>query len=183
MKDVETGDYIKFGVYEQDNDKSNGKEEVEWRVLEVKDGKALVISRYVLDYKKYGKWYESVTWNSCSLRKWLNDTFLDTAFSTEEQSMISTVTVQDKVFLLSITEANKYFAVDSTRKCMSTDYVDSKRTTVYKDGTCNWWLRSSGSYYRTVLVLSDGSVYEKGQRINTKEGVRPAMWIDLSTLE
>ena len=38
--DVKVGDYIKFGAYEQDNNTSNGKEDIEWLVLEVKDGKA-----------------------------------------------------------------------------------------------------------------------------------------------
>lgn len=45
LKVAKAGDYVFFGAYEQDNNTSNGKEDVEWLVLEVKDGKALVISK------------------------------------------------------------------------------------------------------------------------------------------
>lgn len=48
IKNAEVGDIFKFGSYEQDNDTSNGKEDIEWLVLEVKDGKALLISKYAL---------------------------------------------------------------------------------------------------------------------------------------
>ena len=44
-------DYITFGTYEQDNDTSNGAEPIEWEVPDVKGGKALVISKYILDAK------------------------------------------------------------------------------------------------------------------------------------
>ena len=52
---VEKGKYIKFGEYEQDNNLTNGKEDIEWLVLEVKDGKALVVSKYLLDCKPFYK--------------------------------------------------------------------------------------------------------------------------------
>ena len=55
LKNIKVGSYINFGAYEQDNNTSNGKEDVEWLVLEVKDGKALVISKYALDCKQYSK--------------------------------------------------------------------------------------------------------------------------------
>ena len=35
--DVQVGDIIEFGSYEQDNDSSNGSEPIKWRVLEVSD--------------------------------------------------------------------------------------------------------------------------------------------------
>lgn len=41
LKAAKVGDYVFFGAYEQDNNTSNGKEDIEWLVLEVKDGKAL----------------------------------------------------------------------------------------------------------------------------------------------
>ncbi len=53
LKNAEVGDYITFGLYEQDNDLSNGKENIEWLILELKDEKALVISKYALDSKPY----------------------------------------------------------------------------------------------------------------------------------
>ena len=73
LKTAKVGDYIFFGAYEQDNKTSNGKEDVECLILEVKDGKALVISKYALDCRQYSTSHTDVTWETCTLRKWLNN--------------------------------------------------------------------------------------------------------------
>jgi hypothetical protein len=82
--DVQTGGYVTFGSYEQDNDLSNGKEDIEWLVLARENNKALLISRYSLDNQPYSEHTEEVPWENCSLRKWLNDNFLNEAFSSDE---------------------------------------------------------------------------------------------------
>ena len=79
------GDIIKFGHYEQDGNTSNGKEEIEWQVLKVESDRVLMVSKYCLDCKKYNETYTDVTWETCTLRKWLNNDFKKAAFSTEEQ--------------------------------------------------------------------------------------------------
>ena len=207
LKAAKTGDYVLFGTYEQDNDTSNGKEDIEWLVLEVKDGKALVISKYVLDCQRYNTRYIDVTWETCPLRKWLNDDFINAAFSTDEKAMIPVVTVtadnnpeystypgnatQDQVFLLSITEANRYFDSDSARQCEPTDFTDACGAFV-NSGNCMWWLRSPGSdQSKAAYVNYDGDVSERGcfvDGLRTLQGtvssisltVRPALWIDLN---
>ena len=83
------GDIIKFGRYEQD--KWSGPDEIEWQVLTVEDGRALLLSVYGLETKKYNEEYADVTWETCSLRSWLNGTFYNTAFSTEEKGQIAEV--------------------------------------------------------------------------------------------
>lgn len=199
LKVAKAGDYVFFGAYEQDNNTSNGKEDVEWLVLEVKDGKALVISKYALVYKPYNTNYTDVTWETCTLRKWLNNDFLNSAFSAEEKAMIPTVTVsadknpdystnpgnatQDQVFLLSITEANKYFSSDSARHCKPTDYAVANGARESYSGNCWWWLRSPGDYqYRAACVLSVGDVLEDGYGVDRdSSAVRPALWIDLNS--
>ena len=121
--DVQVGTYVTFGSYEQDNDLSNGKEDIEWLVLAREDNKALLISRYSLDNKPYSEHEKDVPWENCSLRKWLNDNFLNEAFSSDEQNSIITSVVtadenpyhqlsqgndtMDKVFILSVIEANE----------------------------------------------------------------------------
>lgn len=199
---VEEGTYITFGAYEQDNDTSNGKEEVEWLVLEVKDGKALVISKYALDCKQYNTSYIDVTWEICTLRKWLNNDFLNTAFSEEEKAFIPTVTVpadeniytyydtnpgnatQDKVFLLSVIEADNYFSSDSARACNPTTYAETQGLYVYEymDGNCEWWLRSPGDTQSSASYIDyDGDIIGYGGLLSTRKiAVRPALWIDLS---
>ena len=194
-----TGGFVFLGAYEQDNNTSNGKEDIEWLVLEVKDGKALVISKYALDCKQYNTSYTDVTWETCTLRKWLNNDFINAAFSADEKAMIPTVTVsadknpdyntnpgnatQDQVFLLSITEANKYFSSDSARECKPTDYAVASGANSFS-GNCLWWLRSPG-YDRidAAYVLNDGTIPKYGGIVDADSAaVRPAMWIDLSSL-
>lgn len=198
---VEVGDYITFGAYEQDNNSSNGKESVEWLVLDIVDGKALVISKYALDCQPYNNEYADVTWETCALREWMNDDFLNTAFSEGERTMVHTVTVsadknpdystdpgkntKDKVFLLNINELNKYFSLYSERECETTEYADAKgcwtTTTEEYYGNCCWWLRSPGDFQsRAVYVNVDGHIRESGGLVDKAYvAVRPAMWIEI----
>lgn len=197
LKVAKVGDYVFFGAYEQDNNTANGKEDIEWLVLEVKDGKALVISKYALDCKPYNTSYTDVTWETCTLRKWLNNDFLGAAFSAEEKAMIPTVMVsadnnpdystnpgnatQDQVFLLSVTEANKYFNSDSARQCEPTDFAVANGAYVNSNnGNCWWWLRSPGyRQNRAAPVNYDGYVVEFGSYVyHDNSAVRPALWID-----
>ena len=85
---VQVGDYLVFGHYEQDGNRINGREPVEWQVLEVKDGKALIITRYGLDVYEYDKRVPWPTWANSRVRKWLNGTFMNTVFTKKEQACI-----------------------------------------------------------------------------------------------
>ena len=202
FEDIKVGDYVFFGTYEQDNNTSNGKEDIEWLVLDVQDGKALLISKYALDCKPYNTTLTDVTWETCTLRKWLNDDFINSAFSREEQAMISEVTVNadknpgydtnsgnatlDKVFLLSITEANKYFFSDKERRCEPTVYAVANGAREEGVSGCWWWLRSPGVYQHyasdIISILGDVMVSKSGTDVNdTCNAVRPAMWIEVNT--
>ncbi len=94
-KTYKVGDIIKFGHYEQDGNTANGKEEIEWEVLKVESDRVLVVSHYVLDYRKYNEKSNNVTWETCSLRKWLNNDFKNTAFTSAEQNKIPVVTLEN----------------------------------------------------------------------------------------
>ena len=154
--------------------------------------KIFVVSNYALDCKRYNSVYTDVTWETCSIRKWLNDTFLNTAFSKEEQSKIQSVVVsveknplyntesgmetQDKVYLMSISEYNQY----NLSKCQSTAFANAQGCHI--DGnSCQWWLRSPGSNSsHAAIVNTDGSVSLGGYYVSNKvTAVRPVMWIDL----
>ena len=43
---------VAFGHYEQDNSAVNGQEAIEWLVLDVQEGKALLISTYSLNCRR-----------------------------------------------------------------------------------------------------------------------------------
>ena len=188
------GDTVFFGEYEQDKDISNGKEDIAWLVLAKENNKIFVISEKALDCQPYNiEQYANVTWETCTLRKWLNTDFINSAFSSDEKAKISTVTVsadknpkygtdpgnatQDQVFLLSITEANKYFDYDNIRTCRLTDYAAAKNSTGWR-----WWLRSPGDYHSLAAYVDcfNGSVSNGGYIVSdSNTAVRPAMWISL----
>lgn len=204
IQNIKVGDTYTFGAYEQDNITSNGKEAIEWTVLD-KDGMSLLlVSKQALDCKRYNTSYTDVTWENCSLRKWLNDSFFNAAFSEEERALIQSTTLSadkepisytntnpgndttDKVFLLSIYEAKKYFNSDEARKCAPTAYAKARGALTSDDyktpsgaATCWWWLRSPGNYQNYAAhVRSDGSVYYFGYGVDYDDvSVRPALWI------
>ena len=82
---------VKFGSYYQ----SNGftKEPIEWIVLDRQGGRALLLSKYILDCKCYSNEHKDVTWETCDLRKWLNNDFYNQAFSGSEQGKILSTNV------------------------------------------------------------------------------------------
>lgn len=128
---IEIGKTVRFGSYEQDNNISNGEEEIEWLVLDIQDGQALLLSKYALDAHCYDKresyGSESVNWEESNLRKWLNNEFHNQAFNVEENQILVESLVPydenpyykvdeykqnstfDKIFILSLSEVEKYF--------------------------------------------------------------------------
>lgn len=199
IKSAEAGDIVYFGNYEQDNDTSNGAEKIEWQVLAKENNKVLVISKYALDSQHYNTADKDVTWETCTLRTWLNGTFLNSAFSTNEQAAIAQTTVTadgnpeydtdsgnattDKVFLLSIDEANKYFSSDSARQCKPTVFTLANGVWYEGDGELvhYWRLRSpGGAQDYNAVVSDDGSVACYGYRVDSGAGaIRPVLWINL----
>ena len=206
LKNPAVGDIVYFGKYEQDNDASNGAEDIEWIVLARAKDYYLVVSKYALDCKPYDEKFESVTWQTSSLRNWLNNDFLNKAFTEEESNQIPTVQVaadenpnystnpgvatSDKIFLLSIKEAEQFFATDNARRCAPTAYAkaqgvytNSNYQTSSGEAACWWWLRSPGGNQATAAdVYHDGGVVYYGDDVNFANGsVRPALWITLDS--
>ncbi|MEG0050490.1 MAG: DUF6273 domain-containing protein, partial [Clostridia bacterium] len=70
------GNTMTFGSYEQDNNTSNGAEAIEWLVLAREGDRALVISVDGLDCVQYHTKHTATTWETSTLRTWMNDTFL-----------------------------------------------------------------------------------------------------------
>ncbi len=104
LKAAMPGSYVTFGAYEQDNNKRNGQEPIEWLVLENNGESLLVISKHALDAQPYSTAYDTytykahpVTWEQCSLRAWLNSSFYMTAFSEGERARIKTTLLNNKV--------------------------------------------------------------------------------------
>lgn len=179
LNEANVGDLITFGTYEQDNDTSNGKEKIEWIVLEKKDNKLLVLSKNGLDAKEYYNEEADITWNESTLRTWLNDEFLINAFSSDEQSKITTSTIDDKIYLLSLTEARTYLDIDGVKECKPTEYAIYNGAGSTSKGYAWWWLRSIHEEDEVdYLYFANDEVMEGSAIMSTpKNSVRPAMWI------
>ena len=193
---------VLFGSYEQDGDAANGKEPIEWLVLARDGDKALLLSKYALDHQSFMPFYEPVTepftWESCSLRQWLNSTFLNAAFSAEEQRQLLTTTVitapggrkgsenpfttEDRVFLLSDTEVYAYFSSEAATVTDYTAYAlseDPWAGNATAPAPAIWWLRTTDGGNHPDSVYTRGGVGE-GARSYEGEYVRPAIWVDMS---
>ena len=198
---------IYFGNYWQSvksEDASDGnKEPVKWRVL-ANNGGLFVLSDKNLDCVEYNSTAETVSWEECSLRKWLNGEFPDKAFSKEEQGAVLESLVvnedgakgseagndtRDKFYILSIYEVidpDLGFPADwkekgGTRVALNTEYTRSRHAATDGDGTGTWWLRTPGDAKNAANVFNAGNVFVRGSNVSNFDlAVRPAMNIDSS---
>ena len=184
------GDTFNFGRW--------GGQEIEWRVLELLDGLALLIAKQGIDCKPYHYTRTSATWADSLLRLWLNAEFLQGAFDDAERAKIiqtrvanpddpkgggteGTATV-DKLFCLSTGEALRYFGSDADRVCYPTPHAKARGVWTDNAGACRWWLRSPRSFGITAQYVDvDGRIDMDGVGITrTTLCVRPAMYLRLS---
>ena len=187
------GSIVSFGRYTINNERS--KDPIEWLVLDAQGSKSLLVTRYSIDMKLYHH-DEAGNWINCDIRAWLNKEFFNLAFTSAEQSMIQLssleyitgrkATCQDRVFLLSEPEVEKYFPTPALRKCPVTPYVYSQfgkyEIPIYQKygNSASWWERSNDC----IEENSDGYadyVYDDGSFANDVMdcimGIRPAMWV------
>ncbi len=191
--DKRVGDRFEFGRYPQGAD--GEVKSVTWRVLQREKDYLLVIAELGLDCKPYNEDYCNITWADCSLRRWLNADFYNRAFSEQERALILPTRIannagpatEDRVFLLSVEEAERLFADDNDRMLVPTVYAI--KNGVYTNdeymidgiGCCWWWLRSRGWSVNSAAVVSIGrGVYDYGDSVhNVRDAVRPAFKIAL----
>ncbi len=134
--------YVLFGAYEQDGDLSNGAEPIEWEVFDTNENGTMLLSRYVLDAQPYNDSQKDVSWETSPLRAWLNDDFIENAFTEAEQAYLVSVDLEnpdneqyevkggsdtrDKVFLLSTDDVlthYEYIYYDDSRKYGNSDQL------------------------------------------------------------
>ena len=175
------GETIEFGEYMS--------VPIEWIVLAQTDYKILVLSKYGLFKSQYNDKLKSIDWKSCDIRRWLNEVFINDAFMNKEKLCIETTdvvakpnpnydtasgeNVKDKIFLLSIDAAIKYFSSSEKRRCTPFDKdMDGKEN-------CRWWLRTPGfSPAGAACVNEDGELNYYGYGVDhIYNFVRPAMWL------
>lgn len=213
---VTTWDTVYFGKYWQNDTNCNGKadkkdekEPIRWRVLSVNGNDAFLMADRILDCRRYHDWKVETTWENCSLRVWLNNEFLNDAFTGEEQDAIMTTEVInddnpenraeggnntfDKVYILSFREAvNVAYGFDenygsrSLSRCVAcTDYTKSHYSFPMRidnpQGIGDWWLRTPAYKNKTAIdVCIYGNMVDlDGCFVEWYCGVRPVMHLNL----
>jgi hypothetical protein len=177
-----------------------------WRVLDIKDGRALIITEDIIELRWYNNDFVDITWAECELRKHLNNEFYNTLNLDEKAKIIAVkncnydnpwfgtkggIDTTDRIFLLSLEEVCEYFGnskknlmVKDSQKWLIDDENNQKRQAKY-GGKYHWWrLRSPGYYGRTsASINSNGNVYVRGNGVYGRPrdggGVRPALWMKL----
>ena len=181
------GDTVVFGTYEQDGNTKNGKEPLEWMILDIDGDKALLITAKVVDYVKNTD-SKTVLWSKCAVRTWMNDKFYKGAFSSAERKAILTTQVhtpenpyylrggcdtKDRLFSLSMEEVIQYF---ETRGKIGDEFItitDPRALTeatpaalqkALKQGDCtafdthlSWLLRDTGDTYCMADIFIYGT--------------------------
>jgi hypothetical protein len=179
----------------------------EWRVLDMKDGMAFIVTERIVELRPFHSKYKDTTWHNCETRSYLNGAFFD-GFEESNKAKILETTIQnpdnpwygtsaggdskDRIFLLDLEEACKYFG-DSTDKLHNrgnnrywkkNDPNNAKRLALAPigNGCWWWWLRSPGRHNRLAAYVhgTDGCVGVNGNNVtNSLGGIRPALWLKL----
>ena len=172
-------------------------EPIKWRVLRYENSEAFLLSEAILDSQPYHSENEEIDWEKSSIRAWLNNEFINKAFSNEENKAINTVELinkdnskygtqggkntSDKLFLLSLSE------VDGTEESKEYGFWDKKtrkcKNDNFSEETYFWWLRSPGnSSHDAAGVYYYGWVFGYGYDVQELTGgIRPALYLNLSS--
>ena len=155
-----------------------------WKVQQIDKGFALLVSREVHFELPYTIGNKSRTWPYSTLRKWLNNDFIQLCFTPQETSRIVPTVVNcrenpvtrkganvqstDRVFILSYSEVDSFF----------NSYGIGE-----KSGGRWYWLRTAGALNGDVVnemfVDGNGEYDFIGMEPGRECGVRPVLWIKL----
>lgn len=172
-------------------------EPIKWRVLHYENSEAFLLADAILDSQPYHSENEEIDWKKSSIRAWLNNEFINKAFSNEENKAINTVELinkdnskygtqggkntSDKLFLLSLSE------VDETEESKEYGFWDKKtrkcKNDNFSEETYFWWLRSPGnSSHDAAGVYYYGWAFGYGYDVQEPAGgIRPALYLNLSS--
>ncbi len=171
-----------------------------WQVLENKSGRLLVISKYVLDCLPFEDFYKRNTfWGQSSIRKRLNRDYLYALLTEDEISKITPVYINreddslsfdipqdetgDRLFLLSVKEAKRYFRDDRQRWAPVVKYATRSMLWTVFDKWAHWWLRTPGELDADMFYVRDGVIMSVNSTVQGSYfehfGVRPAMYINM----
>lgn len=151
---LETDNSIHFGMYKG--------ESISWEILHTDKDKMLLIAKQPIEELAYNDSLKNVTWETSSIRKWLNDDLLKEFSKEQKERILSGVSseVSDGIFLLSNDEYEQYSM--------------AKNTSIE-----DWWLRTKTDAGMMFVDGKTGEVNTYGQGVVRALGVRPCVWVTL----
>lgn len=200
------GDYVTLGHYPQ-TEEGTDNTPIEWLVLDIDDGKALLLCRYGMDAKPLFSVPSQTIWKDSGLRAWLNNEFINMAFAESEKAAIAETTVingksevyrgyvsnggedtLDKIFILSYDEVHEYLGVSVggghfIANAAPTRFAKKAGVSIARDlyntPMATWWLRTPSYMSKKAVCVDEyGSITDESVDC-TSIAVRPAMWISL----
>lgn len=203
IKDANVGDVVLFGKDNSKNKERYYREDsnAEWIVLVKEDDRVLIISKNSVDRRVYNNKNESVTWEKCSLRKWLNDDYYNKTFSADEKAMIMKVNNVNKDAIgettIRTTKTGNCGRVGAasggTNKKYQTDGGNDTEDRIFllsvdeydmyvrilrdnDDYNANYgWLRSPGMDSNYAAYVQ----HKAGDIVNEENYVNPALWVKI----
>ena len=173
----------------------------DWRVLDMQDGRLLLLSEYAIFERKFHNAFEAVTWETSEIRRYLNREFFG-RFSAEDQARIARTVIinddnpwfgvnggrvtADRIFLLSIEEVVRFFGDsgeldDPIDRSMIHGYRQYRWVQTLEGHMVGWWLRSPGHFPMSAgIVRIDGSIIVSGVSVDNAAFslyARPALWL------
>lgn len=161
------GDIIKFGEYFINSESK--KDKIEWIVLEDMEDSFLLLSKYLLDSMQYNETKYHIDWNSSMIKKEMNETFLNKAFTDKEKEKLKD-NGNGRIFCLSEEEVLKYLSKQE-RKADLTTYLKNK-----DEDAIYYWLRDKNLTNNFASVINDdGEIKTMAKIINQNNAIRPAI--------
>ncbi len=193
------GNKIVIGSYEQNGNTEDGKEPIEWTVANAFNSggkrKALLVSNECLFVAPYNDVRVSTSWADSTLRDYLNEEFLNEAFTKEEKEYLFKANIsnlpvtsygdvdagkmtEDFVFIPDYSNYLEFGNFVSGKA----SYTEAAKAEAEKHENIvenSWWVRNPGvAADRAVVMVNDAEmVLESGEYVDLVCGVRVAVWV------
>lgn len=177
------GTTVTLGKYDQDGDNSDGNEGLEWYVISKSDTQVVLLSRYAIALMPYSEDGTAVPYAQSSVRKFVNETFYNEAFTEEEKAYIvptkindGTNDIEDHAVILTKEMFEQLVSNSSTMKAAKATQAAKPNSTYSSRSTFYWTSSITGE--RVVCIGTNGNVYDAGASLSY--GVRPVITIDVT---
>ena len=191
-KDVKLSAVLPLGRYPQSR---STPAPIQWRVIELRRQNALLLAEKALDCVLQNTGADGADWDACTLRTWLNGTFLEQAFRPHEQALLEPAALStpiwggkdalrtlDRVFCLAKEEVELLLHDDAVRTASPTEYALARGVYAAGEGKrCRWWLRTTNRRHMPCAISPDGTPQSSSASAAEHDdvAVRPAILLRL----